>query len=53
MKARERLFVVPEEEKNPHDIKVTLNYMKFAPILGIIVAVTLSIVWAIPYLLTK
>lgn len=49
-KARERLFVVPDEEKNPKEMKKTLNYMKFAPSLGVIIAVVLIIVWVIPYL---
>ena len=47
--AREKLFIVPEEEKLPMEMKKTLNYMKFAPWLGVLVIVILSIVWLIPY----
>lgn len=47
--AREKLFIVPEEEKLPMEMKKTLNYMKFAPWLGVLVIVILSIVWVIPY----
>lgn len=49
--ARAELFVVPQEEKDPKEIQKTLDYMKFAPILGIIVAFVLALVWAIPYLI--
>lgn len=51
--AREKLFIIPDEEKNPSEMKKTLNYMKFAPILGVIVAIILILVWAIPYITSK
>lgn len=47
--ARAALFVVPEEEKDPVEMQKTLSYMKFAPILGIIVSIILILVWVIPY----
>lgn len=46
--ARASLFVVPEKEKNPKDVKITLRYMKFAPVLGMIVFVILLLVWVLP-----
>ena len=48
-RARAALFVVPEEEKDPVEMQKTLSYMKFAPILGIIVSIILILVWVIPY----
>lgn len=51
--ARARLFIVPDEEKDPKEMLKTLNYMKMAPFLGIIVAVVLVIVWVIPYMMGR
>ena len=51
--ARAKLFVVPQEEKDPKEMQKTLRYMKFAPVLGIIIAVILIAVWVIPYVTTK
>lgn len=51
--ARARLFVVPEEEKDPAEMKKTLRYMRFAPLLGVVVAVILVVVWVVPYMATK
>ena len=51
--AREQLFVVPPEEKEPAEVRKTLNYLRFAPILGVVIAVILIAVWALPYALTK
>ena len=51
--ARSKLFVIPREELNPKERALTLNYMKFAPILGAVVAVVLVFVWAIPYIIYK
>lgn len=46
--ARASLFVVPEKEKNPADVKTTLKYMKFAPLLGVVVIVVFLVVWVLP-----
>lgn len=46
--ARAKLFVVPEKEKNPADVKTTLKYMNFAPWLGVVVIVVLLLVWVLP-----
>lgn len=51
--ARAKLFVVPQEEKDPKEMQKTLRYMKFAPVLGVIIAVILIVVWVIPYVTTK
>lgn len=47
--ARTELFVIPDEEKDPGERAKTLRYMRFAPALGVLVAVILLCVWAIPY----
>lgn len=52
-RARERLFVIPEEEKDPKEWKKTLTYMKFAPVLGIVVFLILLFAWVIPYAMTS
>lgn len=48
--ARAKLFIVPESEKDPVERKKTLKYMRFAPILGIVVSCILIFVWVIPYM---
>lgn len=50
---RAKLFIVPESEKDPAERAKTLRYMKFAPVLGILVTVILIVVWVIPYMMTK
>lgn len=45
---RAALLVVPETEKDPNEIKKTLQYMKLAPWLGVIVVLILLSVWVIP-----
>lgn len=49
-KARVALFVIPESEKNPDDLKVTKRYLKIAILLGGVVAVVLIVLWVIPYM---
>lgn len=49
-KAREALFVVPEDERNPESIKKTLNVVRWMAIVGVLVAAFLLIFWAFPYL---
>lgn len=51
--ARAELFVMPDEENIPEEKKRTLLYMRYAPFLGVIIAVVLSLVWAIPYMMTE
>ena len=51
--ARAKLFIVPHEEKDPEEIAKTIKYIKFAPMLGIVVSVVLVFVWAFPYMTTK
>ncbi len=50
--ARAKLLIMPQEEKDPKEMAKTLKFMRFAPILGVIVFVVLSLVWVIPYALT-
>lgn len=45
---RRKLFIVPESEKKPEDIKKTNTYLKCTILLGVIVAVVLLLVWGIP-----
>lgn len=53
VEARKKLFIVPAEEKDPKERAKTLKYMRFAPALGVVVAVILILVWAVPYMTTK
>lgn len=51
--ARQALFVIPEEEKNPIEVKKTLNWSKFSVGIGVIVTVGLIVFWVVPYLMYK
>ena len=46
--ARRRLFVVPQSEKDPADIKKTQKYLKAMIVLGVVVALILFFVWGLP-----
>ena len=46
---RASLFVIPESEKNPSDIKLTKKIVLATIPIGIIISLTLLIFWAIPY----
>lgn len=48
--AREKLFVLPEEEKDIVEIKRTLTITKYSVLLGIAMVVILLILWVISYL---
>lgn len=50
---RERLFIVPDSEKNPSERAKTLKYMRFAHVLGLLVAIILIVVWVVPYMMAK
>lgn len=45
---REALLVTPESEKDPKEVKKTLKYMKFAPFVGLVITITLILIWVIP-----
>ena len=45
---RQKLFVVPESEKDPAEVKKTKMYLLGAVGLGAVVALILIVVWAIP-----
>ena len=47
---RALLFVVPEEEKNPSEVKKTKIMIAIAIPLGVVVTILLLALWAIPYL---
>ena len=46
---REALFVIPESEKNPDDIKKTKRLVALSIPLGILISVVLIVFWVIPY----
>ena len=48
--ARESLFVIPEIEKDPVEVRKTLNWVKASLCVGTIVAVVMIYVWALPYM---
>ncbi len=50
-KAREMLFVVPEKEKNPVEVKKTLAFTKAGIVVGIAMCALMLIFWAVPYLM--
>ncbi len=47
---RAKLFIAPQSEKNPKDIKITKIYLAGTVLLGIVITTVLLAVWAIPYL---
>ncbi len=47
---RESLFVIPEIEKNPEEIKKTLTWAKVSIAVGVVVVVLMLVLWVIPYL---
>lgn len=47
---RAKLFVMPEEEKNPKEIKKTKTILFVTIPLGVVVSILLLVMWAIPYL---
>lgn len=46
--ARAALFVIPETEKDPKEVRKTKNYLKAAVLLGVVITVILIVVWALP-----
>lgn len=48
-KEREALFVVPESEKNPEDIKKTKRLIALSIPMGLIITAVMIIFWVIPY----
>ena len=51
--ARAALFVIPEKEKNPKEVKKTLKHLKWFVVLGIIIMIILVLVWGIPVWINK
>ena len=48
--ARAALFVMPDSEKNPKDIRATFRWTKLSASVGLIVTVILLVFWVIPYM---
>lgn len=51
--ARVALFVIPEKEKDPKEVKKTFSYLKWFVVLGVLIMVILLLVWGIPVAQTK
>lgn len=49
--ARAALFVVPEREKIPKEVKKTLLFIRLGIVVGILIAVLMLVFWAIPFTL--
>ena len=48
---RKKLLIIPEEEKDPKEMEKTLKFMKGAPFLGMLISITLILVWVVPLML--
>lgn len=48
-KEREKLFVIPEEERNPEGIKKTLKWAKISCFVGAVFLVIMMVSWIVPY----
>ena len=48
--ARESLFIIPEEEKNPAEIKQTLRWSRNSIWVGVVVCALMLVLWVVPYL---
>ncbi len=49
VKAREALFVIPDSEKDPQEIRKTLRYSRISVLVGVMVMLVLLILWVLPY----
>ena len=49
-KQREKLFVMPESEKDPKEIKKTKIMIALSIPMGILVTLSLLFLWVVPYL---
>ena len=47
---RAKLFIMPESEKNPKEIKKTKIMIAISIPLGVVVTVVMLVLWVIPYL---
>lgn len=48
--ARASLFVIPESEKNPKEVRKTLTWSKWSMLIGVVAVALLMILWVVPYL---
>ena len=46
---REALFVIPESEKNPEDIKKTKRLIALSIPMGVTITIILIVFWVLPY----
>ncbi|MBR2766421.1 MAG: sodium:solute symporter family protein [Blautia sp.] len=51
--ARARLFEIPENEKNPREVRKTLGWIRLSMASGVLMAVVLVLVWVVPYMSAK
>lgn len=51
--AKEQLFVMPEEERNPREMRKTLRYTKLSMLIGVIFFIVLTALWVIPYWMSR
>ena len=51
--ARERLFIVPEDEKNPKERAQALKWTKYGIIAGLLMSLLMLAFWIVPYLKSK
>lgn len=49
--ARESLFIMPETEKNPEEVKKTLVWSKASVMVGMVMTGLLLCLWVVPYLM--
>ncbi|MBQ3693903.1 MAG: sodium:solute symporter family protein [Synergistaceae bacterium] len=51
--ARDELFIIPDSEKNAHEIRKTLAMSKWSFMIGVFVTIFLLVFWVIPYITAK
>lgn len=47
---REKMFIMPESEKNPQDVRKTLGIAKIGILVGLIAFIGMLVLWIIPYM---
>ena len=52
-KERQKLFIVPEAERNPKEIKRTKLFVLLSCVLGLVITLAMLFLWVIPYLQGK
>lgn len=49
-KEREKLFIIPESEKDPQEVKKTKRLLVFSIPFGALITIILMVLWVVPYL---